>query len=442
MPKTLSPAKPGSLKAWLDYLASLNPEHMELGLSRVREVFSRLKLDALKQLPIVEVAGTNGKGSTAALTAGALERSGVPAGLYTSPHLHRFNERIVAGGREISDEDLCQALSEVWDAVRAGEFVPLTYFEYTTLAAFVCFARAGVQALVLEIGLGGRLDAVNILDADIACIASVGLDHVKILGNTLAQIASEKAGIIKKGAMVVSGLLPPEAREVVEAKAREGGAKLFASGRDFAACETPNALEYEDGGKTRLYPLPKVPLECAPLALKILGLLGQGVSGKRPLAITPEAVDGALSEVCLPGRMQLVHQKPDIYYDVAHNVPAAAHLKQALLRHQVKGRRYAVMGMLRDKDVEGVLRTLAPVFDGFFAASLHTGRGESAQRLEAALRSLERPPALVKSFEQVSEAYAACLRQCGPDDEIVVCGSFVTVTEASDFEKQAFSQLE
>ncbi|MGN1281327.1 MAG: bifunctional folylpolyglutamate synthase/dihydrofolate synthase, partial [Succinivibrio sp.] len=191
--------KPGSLETWLDYLNSINPEHMELGLDRVNVVLDKLNLSVLKSIPVVEVAGTNGKGSTAALIAGAINSSGLKAGLYTSPHLHRFNERINIASADVSDDLLCEALSSVYDA--AGD-VPLTYFEYTTLAALVCFDRAGVDAAILEIGLGGRLDAVNALDADICVITSIGLDHTHILGNTIEKIAKEKAGIIKDGSEV------------------------------------------------------------------------------------------------------------------------------------------------------------------------------------------------------------------------------------------------
>ena len=187
-------AKPGSLKTWLDYLDGIDPDKIELGLDRIKQVLEKLNLTIFKSIPVIEVAGTNGKGSTSALIAAALNYSGIKAGLYTSPHLHKFNERVNIGGRDVTDEELSQAFEIVHKT--AGD-IKLSYFEYTTLAALVCFSRAKVGAVVLEIGLGGRLDAVNALDADIAVITSIGLDHTKILGDTIGKIAFEKAGIIK-----------------------------------------------------------------------------------------------------------------------------------------------------------------------------------------------------------------------------------------------------
>ena len=212
MDKAISITKPGSLKTWLDYLEGINPNKIELVLSRVKTVFDRLNLDHIKQAKIVEVAGTNGKGSSAALIAASLNLSGIKTGLYTSPHLHSFTERVNIGGVDVNEETLCKAFAIVHNAAKE---VSLTYFEYTTLAAFVCFELEKVDALVLEIGLGGRLDAVNVLDADIALICSIGLDHTHILGNTIEKIAYEKAGIIKDHSYVVTGLISNEAKKVI-----------------------------------------------------------------------------------------------------------------------------------------------------------------------------------------------------------------------------------
>lgn len=438
MTRTLKNNKPGSLDAWLDYLQSLNPEHMELGLSRIKKVFDRLDLSSLSKKTIVEVAGTNGKGSTAVLISQSLINSGLNCGLYTSPHLHRFNERICINGKEISDEALVEALSAVYEASYKEPFIPLTYFEYTTLAAFVCFKNANVQAMVLEIGLGGRLDAVNILDAHIAVITSIGFDHVKILGNTLAKIAYEKAGIIKEHARVVCGTLPDEALTVIKECAQKHQAEFYEENRDFKTVFKSTSFfiekgRYCDDEITYRLPLPKVPRECAGVALKTLSLLKE-----QGLEIKHEAVVRAMSSTVLPGRMQRMHQKPDIYFDVAHNLPAAVHLKNELNRHLVAGRRLAVIGMLKDKDIEGVLKTFADEFDMFYLASLHTQRGEKNTRLREALISAGCASAQIKTFDTVKDALESCCQEANSDDEITVCGSFVTVTEAGDCAKDVF----
>lgn len=223
-------AKPGSLKTWLDYLDGIDPDKIELGLDRIKQVLEKLNLTIFKSIPVIEVAGTNGKGSTSALIAAALNYSGIKAGLYTSPHLHKFNERVNIGGRDVTDEELSQAFEIVHKT--AGD-INLSYFEYTTLAALVCFSRAKVGAVVLEIGLGGRLDAVNALDADIAVITSIGLDHTKILGDTIGKIAFEKAGIIKNNCQVVLGEVEDEAYVVIKKRAEELHAELHVQGKDF-----------------------------------------------------------------------------------------------------------------------------------------------------------------------------------------------------------------
>ncbi|MBO8416537.1 MAG: bifunctional folylpolyglutamate synthase/dihydrofolate synthase [Proteobacteria bacterium] len=426
----------GELGDWLSYLENINPNRIELGLDRVRAVLKRLNLD-FSRTKVIEVAGTNGKGSSGALIDAALRAAGLKSCLYTSPHLHRFNERVVINGRQASDEELAEAFAAVY-ARREG--VELTYFEYTTLAAFYLFAKAQPDVLVLEIGLGGRLDAVNVLDADIALIASIGLDHVRILGHTIEEIAHEKAGIIKPHCKVVTGLLDPAARAVVKAEAKKQQAQIYCEGEDFSACSTDGTVfaEGQTGpfdlkmGETVIFsalPYPKIPMICAPSALMVIYLLRRA-----GLNIPDAAVTKALTSAALPGRMQLVSTRPDLYLDVAHNVPAAKHLVQVLKSRPLKGRRLAVIGMLRDKDIEGVLKLISPLFDAFYTATLHTERGEQAARLNQAL-SVCAPEALLKSYNKVDEALAGALAAAAPDDEIVVLGSFVTVSEADAFLK-------
>lgn len=417
--------KPGSLSAWLDYIEGLNPTKMELGLSRVKEVISRLSLSSLEKALKIEIAGTNGKGSTAALISSALSFSGICTGLYTSPHLMKFNERIMIDGKPVSDELLCEAFSLVYDNAKD---VPLTYFEFTTLAGFVCFDRAGVKVAVLEIGLGGRLDAVNSLDADICVITSIGLDHTHILGDTLEKIATEKAGIIKENSQVVVGRMKNEPLYRISQICKENNASLLVEGVDFYGI-SGSKFKYVQKGSSIVssfeYPMPKIPLICAPAALKVIHLLLE-----KGFKISTTSISKAMSEVSLPGRMQCVHRSPAVYLDVAHNPPAAAHLKDVLDIKPKLGRRSAVIGMLKDKDIESVIKILKFSFDSFYVASLPTERGEKAQRLYNALIADGVDRALVKSYSAVEDALRESLEKTDVNDEIYVIGSFVTVTEA------------
>lgn len=429
----MSAQAPGELQQRLSFLEQLNPNRIELGLDRVRAVLERLALD-FGQAVIIEAAGTNGKGSTCALIDAALRAAGYTSCLYTSPHLHRFNERVVINGREAGDEALCEA----FDAVKAaaGEIF-LTYFEYATLAAFYLFAKAKPDALVLEIGLGGRLDAVNVLDADIAVITSIGLDHVHILGHTEAEIAAEKAGIIKPHAQVVCGLMSGSAQAVIAAKAQEQGAELWLEGRDFAGAPASDAqgfvmqftnadLQSEFNGTL---PHPLVPEICVPAAVMTLQLLR-----RRGMNIPRAALEQALRTAVLPGRMQLLSRQPDIYLDVAHNEPAARHLAQVLQARKLPAgaRRLGVIGMLRDKDVESVLALLSPLFSHFYLCSLPGERGERAERLKQALLAAGTAAEAVTSFDTAAEALQAARAEAADIDEIVVCGSFVTVGLADE----------
>ncbi|MBU3826761.1 MAG: bifunctional folylpolyglutamate synthase/dihydrofolate synthase [Candidatus Anaerobiospirillum merdipullorum] len=411
------------LKDWLAYLEALNPDHMELGLDRVQSVLARMHLDFSSTF-IIEVAGTNGKGSSCALLDAALRAGGYSCGLYTSPHLHRFNERVRINGREATDAALCEGFAAVF---AAKEEIGLTYFEFTTLCAFYLFAKAKVRCMVLEIGLGGRLDAVNVLDAKIALITSIGLDHVHILGHSIAQIAREKAGIIKPHAQVVAAQLSAEAQAVLINKAASCDASLYLQGRDFTATQDKTGFDYRFGAEPTIsYGPSLVPAICVPAVLTVLHLMqAQG------FVLPHAALEQALATAVLPGRMQLRSRHPDIYLDVGHNVQAAEHLCAQLKSRPLPpgARRVAVIGMLKDKDIEGVLHLLAPQFDAFYLSTLPGGRGENAQRLQQAL-STEVSSDKLHSFASVAAALQQARQDVQDQDEIVVCGSFVTVAAA------------
>lgn len=419
--------KPGSLKTWLDYIESIDPNKMELGLSRVKAVLDKLNLSFLNKVPVIEVAGTNGKGSTSALIAGILNNSSIKTGLYTSPHLHKFNERVCISGVPVKDEVLAQAFSTVHE--NCGE-IKLTYFEYTTLAALVCFSIEKVDAIVLEVGLGGRLDAVNVVDANISVITSIGLDHIRILGDTIEKIAFEKAGVIKEHSKVVTGVIDKSALDVIKAEAKKRGATVFVENEDFEG-------QFDDGFKyiekkslnltTFMLPYPKIPYCCAPAAIKVIILLRE-----MGLNISSKAVIDAIKTVALPGRMQLVSVNPTIYLDVAHNPPAALNLVKTINNRPKLANRYALIGMLKDKDIESVIKIISHSFDGFYLATLHTARGETKERLEKVLIKCQVPQSLIKSYHNVKDAVCAVLKGVQKNDEIIVLGSFVTVSEAMD----------
>lgn len=442
------------VSAWLDYLNHLNPEHMELGLTRVRTVATRMGLySKLSELAptIVAVAGTNGKGSTATLIARALGKF-MPTGLFTSPHLIHFNERIEIQGQPISDESLVQSLHQVVCAqlpcaphgADAGDLVPLTYFEVVTLAAMAAFIAARCPLIVLEVGLGGRLDSTNIFEAQVAVITSIGLDHMKILGNTTTAIAREKAGIIKPHSTVILGAnIDPAARAVILEKAQSEDASVRVEGVDFSATLATSEMIFHYGAQALNFSLPAVPFGCAGPALaaittlmaqpRLQDLLPAGASAWERLGAAHDLVDAAVARTKLLGRMTVAPQEDLLYLDVAHNVPAAQHLVQHELPTHLGGlsKPWAVIGMLKDKDVEGVLAILQPHFARFFVGSLPNERGERAQRLQAALLEYGVAAADIVCADTIEEALDQALyERADASIPIVVVGSFVTVAAA------------
>lgn len=418
-------AKPGSLRTWLDFLEGINPDNIDLGLERVGAVYSSLNLDSFfSKIPVIEVAGTNGKGSTCAFIASVLNNAGIKTGLYTSPHLSCFNERVEIAGQMVTDEELTAAFAAVHEHCRG---IKLTYFEYTTLAALVCYKNSGVKAVVLEVGLGGRLDAVNVVDADIAVITSIGLDHVKILGDTVEKIAFEKSGIIKSNKECVVGIVDKAALDVIVSVAHEKNAKCYCENIDFAQEDSAQFFTYVSYGHKTIYNEPKIPKICVSSCIKVIELLRS-----RGLQITDENINKALDTTALPGRMQKVHEKPCVYLDVAHNPPAAIHLRDTLAKRCKTAKRFAVIGMLKDKDIESVLSILVSSFDRFYVASLHTDRGETKDRLKKSLMMCSVSQDLVKSYDYVEEALDSAFSDASLEDEIIVLGSFVTVKDAVD----------
>ena len=411
-----------SLSEWLTRLEGLHPTEIDMGLARVRQVAERL--DVLKPAPLVfTVTGTNGKGSTCAGLESLLQAAGQATGCYTSPHLLQYNERVRINGEMVSDEALCRAFTVVDEA--RGD-VSLTYFEFGTLAALWLFAAAELDAVVLEVGLGGRLDAVNVVDANIAVVTSIGLDHQEYLGDTLESVGFEKAGILRSGRPVVSGEqnLPDSFLRQVDAL----GCKLYQRGHDFgwhSQAESEWSAFAEVGSKPVEYAgissvsLPRDNLSAALQAFLLADL-----------ALSEAKVKQALVDAKAPGRLerrQLVWRGQDrcLYLDVGHNPHAANFMATALAGHNA--RRVAVFGLLADKDLAGVHAPLGALFECWYVAPLESPRSRPSADL---CRYLAGQGERVQECPSIASAIAQALDNSDAQTEIVIFGSFFSVAAA------------
>lgn len=396
-----------------------------MGLERVGEVKKRMGLQPL--CPVVVVAGTNGKGSVCAYLSQIYTQAGFKVGTLTSPHLLRYNERIAVNTRPVEDAAIVASFERI-EAARAG--ISLTYFEFNTLAAVDIFIREKVDVMVLEVGLGGRLDAVNVFDADCAVVTSVDLDHQAFLGDTVEQVAFEKAGVFRSGKPAICGQTPPP--ESLRRHAGEIGAELLLIKRDFDFSTLENvqwSYRYHpqnSDGRTRnrnALPFPALrgayQLSNAACALTVLECLGD----RLPVDIA--AIKRGLLLVENPGRFQVLPGRPLTVLDVGHNPHAARALRRSLINLMFAEKRTAVFSILADKDIDGVLDIIKDQFDEWHIAPLDVPRGMMA---EALVRKLsEHGIENVKVFENIEKAYRAALEKAGENDRIVVFGSFHTV---------------
>lgn len=411
-------AEPGprSLADWLQHLEHRNREPIVLGLDRVQAVRERLRLDP--DFPLITVGGTNGKGSTCAFLESVLIAAGYRAGCYTSPHLLRYNERVRIAGVEAADADLCAAFADV-EAARGD--IPLTYFEQGTLAAMWLFQRANVEAAVLEVGLGGRLDAVNAWDADCAVVTSVDLDHQQFLGDTREAIGMEKAGIYRSGRPALCGDPRPPASLLAHARAI--GAELMCLGQEIR-------LEMHESTWTcrvaaSVYPaLPRLAMpghhQFGNAACAIAALWN--LRGRLP--VPGAALRAGLAGARQAGRFQVVGHQPLRILDVAHNPHAARALAANLADLPPTGMAHAVFAILADKDLEGVIAPLRPRIAHWHVAGLEGPRGLSADILAERLGELGCD---ATRYESLGSAWRAACRQAGGADTIVSFGSFHTV---------------
>jgi len=419
-----------TLGEWLELQDSVHPKSIDLSLERVTEVAERLGV-AAPAFRLITVGGNNGKGSVAAHAAALLAALGTRAGLFTSPHLVRYNERIRVGEEEAGDAELIEAFERI-EAARAA--TTLTFFEYNTLAALLIFAQRAVEVAVLEVGLGGRLDATNLVPADVAVIASVGLDHREYLGESLEAIGVEKAGIVRAGRPAVLGTADMPAS--VFARIATLGARPLVADRDFTwelaggrwSYRGPG-LQLEDLAPSRL--AGSIQYRNAATALTAVAALAAAAPLGSPL--DRRAVNTALERVRLPGRFEIVPGPVEWILDIAHNEPAARVLAEHLRERPPpggaagRGRTFAVAGVLADKDAAGIAAALAPLVDHWIVCALPGARGGSAASLAERMQLRPGDFTLEDSAEEGC-ARARSLARSG--DRVVVFGSFHTVGPA------------
>ena len=413
-----------TLDAWLEAQQSVHPKSIDLGLTRVTKVARVLGVDTAR-CPVITVGGTNGKGSVVAHSDAVLRAVGLSTGVFTSPHLVRYNERICINGAEATDAELIGAFDRI-EAARGD--TTLTYFEFNALAALLLFADRKVDVAVLEVGLGGRLDAVNMLDADVAVVASIGMDHRDWLGDTLEAIGREKAGIFRAGRPAVLGT--PDMPASIFDAIRTLGAKPVIAEQNFGWTVHATGWNYR-GVRVSLEGLPPsalagaIQFRNASTALAAIESLGLGAR------LTKDVVRSALRSVKLSGRFHTVPGPVEWILDVAHNEPAARVFADHLAARPSKGRTIAVVGILGDKDSAAIAQLLKPQVDRWILCTIHEPRGlpaeELAQRMKAGAALADRDIELVASVE---EGFAAARAQSVPGDRVIVCGGFNIVGSA------------
>jgi len=410
------------LAAWLQYLETLHPFVIDMGLDRIRSVADKLQLDLADACKIT-IAGTNGKGSTAAFLEALLRKSGHTVGLYRSPHLQSYNERILINGKMATDESICAAFTRI-EEVRAD--ISLTYFEFGTLAAMLIFAEQKLDYLVLEVGLGGRLDAVNLLDADLALITNIALDHTEWLGDSREQIGLEKAGIMRQGKTLLYGEvdMPLSIRQ----QAQKLEAPFYQYARDFQAELRAGVFHWQgyDAAGASL----RLALECDPYSLSELfpanAALALQAFFQLKLSLNAQAIVDSWRGVFIPGRFQIIEREAHtLILDVAHNPHAMQLCVENLHRHFPSRKVRLVLAMLQDKDHQQAIEILAPNVDAWYVAGLSNSRGSQAKILYNALQAMGQ--SRVNAYESVEEAFLAAESSMQAGEILLVTGSFYTV---------------
>lgn len=415
---------PETLNDWLALLEQRHSKPIQLGLDRVTAVLERMH--GAPEMVVITVGGTNGKGSTCAMLEAILIAAGYRVGCYTSPHLLRYNERVRINGAEVSDEGLVEGFVAVESA--RGD-TPLTYFEHGTLAAWECFSRANLDVVILEVGLGGRLDAVNAIDADCAIVTGVALDHMDFLGDTREKIGFEKAGIFRAGRPAIcADPVPPDS---LLQHATDIGARLYRVTQEFGYSGDRTQWAWWSAGGTKRGGLAYPALRGANQLLNASAVLMALEALRDRIPVSMQAVRQGLMLVDLPGRFQLLPGRPAIVLDVAHNPQAVGVLADNLSNMGYFPETWAVFGMLEDKDVAGVIPLIQDRIDHWFVCGLPGPRGLAAPALAERLAQAGVRGDL-RCFESPAEAFAQARQAATEGDRIVTFGSFLTVAGALD----------
>lgn len=419
---------PKSLNQWLIELEKIHPLAMDFKLERIQKVFQQLNVSPIAPF-IITVAGTNGKGSTTNTIASICQSAGISVGLYTSPHMHCFNERIQINGQNACNEEIIEAFEAIQTA--RGE-ITLTYFEFATLAAFYLFHKHKIEIAVLEVGLGGRLDATNIVDANIAAITPIDLDHTNLLGNTITEIAFEKAGIIKPNALAISAENSPNLSIIQQAD--KNHATLLHGDKDFKYQQvSESSWQYQHQGKTLMLPMPRLQgahqLQNSATAITVL--LNSPIAEQ----LTESIIGHGLLNTQLKGRFeQVIHNNCEFYFDVTHNPQGAAILHDLLKPYRANGQKViAVLGMLKDKDAANLASALKNDVDSWVLATLEGDRGQTASELKERIQTFLNEQHTVFMEDSVANACQKALSMQQNDDIILVFGSFHTVSEGLDW---------
>ena len=415
-----------TLSEWLDWQETLHLSSIDLGLDRVRLVAANLDLLDFP-FPVISVAGTNGKGSSTAMLQSIYQQAGYKTGVYTSPHLLRYNERIALNGTAASDEVICEAFEQI-DQARGK--TSLTYFEFGTLAAAVLFAQQHVDIAIFEVGLGGRLDAVNLWDADIALITSIAIDHESWLGNNREDIAIEKAGIMRSGKPVICGDKHPPA--TIASEADRIGAQLIQ--RDIAfslsqstSAESTEQWQWHDLQRNMSLTLPLPSLAGAfqlDNAANVIAAISQLQSR---LPVFTQAIEKGLETTELAGRLQIIASNPEILVDVAHNPQAAQQLALYLQNHPHSGKNIALFSVLKDKDLQGIISPFKDIIDQWAIISLDSERGQSAEQIQTELQKLgiNNTKTVNNNFKKAVQDIKNTVKS---KDRVVAFGSFLLVS--------------
>ncbi len=409
-----------NLNDWLGYIESIHPSSIDLTLDRIRDVIDRL--DIKISAPVITVGGTNGKGSTCAILESIYKTAGYKVGCYTSPHFLAFNERIKIQSTEVSDELICEAFEKI-ESAREG--VSLTYFEYGTLAAMIIFSEAYTDIIILEVGLGGRLDAVNVFDSDCAIVTTVDLDHMDYLGHTREAIGFEKAGIYRSHKPAICGDLNPPHSLIEYCESIQAPLRLI--GQHFGYEAHHDSFDFLiESSFVMNVPLPKLQgtfqLQNATSALMAIKTLDD------KLPLNEGAIQKGIALALLPGRFEEVQRNPSLVFDVAHNPQAALSLSHNLKAHAVLGKTVAVFSILKDKDIVGVIKALIHDIDYWCIAEIQHDRAADLGTISDAIKNSNQD-SLVKSFKNIQEAYQFASKEVSSNDRIIVFGSFFTVAD-------------